>query len=62
MKLKRDVFPGANVSISSPRCHLIHNGYYLLKLGPFKLEVKRVDPIRIVLHEFLTTSEVNHII
>ena len=43
---------------SRPFCYLVDNGYFHLRLGPFKYDVRSVNPFRVVIHEFLSPYEI----
>ena len=41
-----------------PCCYLVDNRKTYLRLGPFKYDVRSVNPFRVVIHEFLGPYEI----
>ena len=61
-KLLRPKRPNLNLNVSTTLgCSYLHNEDRYLKCGPFKFELQYADPYRLVLHDFLTTHNINQI-
>jgi hypothetical protein len=45
-----------------PKCHFLHHFDPYLKVGPFKFEVLLMRPYRTVFHDFLSETEIQHLI
>ena len=41
-------------------CYLVDNNHFYLRLGPFKYDVRCVNPFRVVIHESLNPYDVKH--
>lgn len=60
-KYKKSVKVSNHSNYSLSKCTLVHNKYHYLRLGPFKFEVKHVNPFRAIIHEFLAPYEIDEI-
>ena len=49
---------GAQIRKANTFCYLVDNKHSHLRLGPFKYDVRSVNPFRAIIHEFLTPYEI----